>query len=52
MTRNGEKHFDQGYTVDGVEFFDTLAAMKSHLEEEKAKAEMAVITAGEVLKTD
>ncbi len=52
MTGNGEGPFDGGYTVDGIEFFGTLAAMKSSLEEEKAKAEVALTTIDEVLKTD
>lgn len=51
MTGNGEGPFDGRYTVDGVEFFGTLAAMKSSLEEETAKAEMGLTTTKEVLKS-
>lgn len=54
ITNNSEGAFEGGYTVDGVAFFDTLAAMKSSLEEDKIKAELAIanasITKEEVMK--
>lgn len=42
ITINGEGSIEGGYTVDGVVFFDTLAAMKSSLEEDRAKNELAI----------
>lgn len=40
ITKSGEGSFEGGYTVDGVAFFDTMAAMKSSIEEDKVKAEL------------
>ncbi|CAM9761994.1 unnamed protein product, partial [Scytosiphon promiscuus] len=36
-----EGAFEGGYTVDGVTFFDTLAAMNASLEEDRVKADLA-----------
>lgn len=42
IIKSGEGSFEGGYTVDGVVFFDTLAAMKTSFEEDKIKAELAM----------